>query len=440
MTQMAMTHNFVRLATDDEESDFLEYRQLEEEKIIKADEDDMEYFYYTTFRWYNGYTLSCRTEWVYDLYRVYDKWKLICESEDEVIELPECDINRIVIKSYERLWEDRLIQLWEWIRRVAVQDRQSSKNYELSVVVPLYKSELFMCRTIDSILSSSLKNIELILINDGSPDNSLQIAKRYADNYGCVKVIDKANSWPSDCRNIWMDIATWEYLAFCDSDDIIHPYMYENLYKTCKKNQTDICISSVLIRTQPWKKEWSIRLKEDKVCSFDELMSTKTTKDNLYFVWVRNKIVKRELARKVRFIPFLRVYEDIAYTWSLYSYIDTFSYCTDAIYTRDQRKRNTEWTLSTRAKNEDNTKLWKDYLYWATFPLYNKSWNHLERHDYTHFHRLIEAYAKVQTSPNLRALFDIEFQKLINELKLYDNRLIIGDSELFKLVQKFSKK
>lgn len=440
MTQMAMTHNFVRLATDDEESDFLEYKQLEEEEIIKA--SDIEHFEYTIFNWYNWITISCATHEIYDLYRVYDKkWNLILESEDEVFELPKRCWENIEIRAYDKLSDDRLVWLWLWTCIVRIVDyRDKSDSYKLSVVVPLYKSELFMCRTIDSILSSSLDSIELILINDGSPDNSLQIAKRYADNYGCVKVIDKANSWPSDCRNIWMDIATWEYLAFCDSDDIIHPYMYENLYKTCKKNQTDICISSVLIRTQPWKKEWSIKLKEDKVCSFDELMSTKTTKDNLYFVWVRNKIVKRELARKVRFIPFLRVYEDIAYTWSLYSYIDTFSYCTDAIYTRDQRKRNTEWTLSTRAKNEDNTKLWKDYLYWATYPLYNKSWNHLERHDYTHFHRLIEAYAKVQTSPNLKALFDIEFQKLINELKLYDNRLIIGDSELFKLVQKFSKK
>lgn len=434
MTQLAMNDNFVRLATDDTESDFLEYRQLEEEKIIKADDNDMEYFHYTTFKWYNWYTLACYSEWVYDLYRVYDKWNLICESEDEVIELPECDINRMVVKAYERLWEDRLIQLWEWIRRVAVQNRDSSKKHELSVVVPLYKSELFMCRTIDSILSSSLKNIEIILINDGSPDNSLNIAKRYADNYSCVKVIDKANSWPSDCRNIWMDIATWEYLAFCDSDDIIHPLMYEKLLNTCKKNKTDIAISSVLIRTQPWKKEWSIRLKEDKVCSFDELMSTKTTKDNLYFVWVRNKIVKRETARKVRFLSNLRVYEDLAYTWSLYSYIDTFSYCTDAIYTRDQRKRNTQGTLSTRAKNWDNRKMREDYIFWASFPLYNNSWNHLEWHNYIHFHRLVEAYAKVQWVSDLRNYFTQKLRELVNNLKLYDNKLIMWDKELCNLV------
>lgn len=72
-------------------------------------------------------------------------------------------------------------------------DRNKTKNYKLSVVVPLYNSELFMCRTIDSILSSSLDSIELILIDDGSLDNSREIAQRYAKNYKCVKAYHQEN-------------------------------------------------------------------------------------------------------------------------------------------------------------------------------------------------------------------------------------------------------
>lgn len=72
-------------------------------------------------------------------------------------------------------------------------DRNKTKNYKLSVVVPLYNSELFMCRTIDSILSSSLDSIELILIDDGSLDNSREIAQRYANNYKCVKAYHQEN-------------------------------------------------------------------------------------------------------------------------------------------------------------------------------------------------------------------------------------------------------
>ena len=81
-----------------------------------------------------------------------------------------------------------------------------------------------------------------------------------------------------------MDIATGEYLAFCDADDIIHPYMYERLYNACKKNQTDIAIASILIRNQPEVKEWSLKLDKDVVYTFDEMMEKKNTKENIYFV------------------------------------------------------------------------------------------------------------------------------------------------------------
>ena len=77
----------------------------------------------------------------------------------------------------EKIW------LAESHRHVELSRREKSDSYKLSVVIPLYNSELFMCRTIDAILSSSLEDIELILIDDGSTDKSLEIAKRYADNY-----------------------------------------------------------------------------------------------------------------------------------------------------------------------------------------------------------------------------------------------------------------
>ena len=434
--QLAMNDNFVWIATDDTESDYLEYRQLKDEKIIKADDSEVECFEYTVLNWYNWNTLVCRTKWIYDLYRVYDGDKLVLESEDEVIEIPDYWFRYwFQVYGYDRLWDNRLIRLAEWTHRVDLPLREKS-DYKLSVVVPLYKAEKFMCRTIDSILSSSLDSIELILVNDGSPDNSLQIAKRYADNYGCVKVIDKANSWVSDSRNIWMDIAAGEYLAFCDADDIIHPYMYEILFNACKKENSDLALSRILIRTQPNVKEWNVNVEEDRVYDFEGLMKSKKTKDNLYFVWVWNKIVKTESARKVRFISWLNVYEDIAYTWSLYSYVDKFVYCHDAIYTWEQRKRNTQWTLSTRSKQKDYKKLWREYIQWAFFPFYNKSWNHLERHDYTHLCRISKAYAQALQAPELKAIFDPELKRLINDNKLYNNKLIMEDKELWPLVSR----
>ena len=440
-TQMALTQNFVRLATDDTEWDYLEYRQWEEEKIIKADDDRwMEYFPCTFFKGYHGYTIACRTNGVYDIYRAFCDWKLIAESEDEVFELPECDIENVIVNAYEKLSDNRLLRIWEsW--NVELPTREKSDSYKLSVVVPCYKAEVFMARTIDSILSSSLTDIELIIVNDGSPENDLQIAKRYADNYSCVKVIDKPNTWLCDTRNKWLELCSWEFMAFCDADDIIHPYMYERLYNACKKNNTEIAISNVLIREQPNKKIWNFKIKKSVVYTFDEMMQKKDTADNIYFVGVWNKIVKTDTAKKVRFITDYIgrsfVYEDIAYTWSLYSYIEKFSYCDDAIYTWDKRKRQTLGTVSTWHREWDTVEYsWETFIAWASYPLYHKSWKHLEWHDFIHFKRIIEAYKKFQTPCPIRDYFDVKLREIINSQKLYENKLIMGNSELSLLVNK----
>ena len=437
MTTMAMTNNFVRVATEDTESDYIEYKQFKDKPIIRA--EDQEKFDYTLFNWYHWLTLSCRTNWVYDLYRVYDKWSLILESEDPVIELWFTPKD-LVVKCFDRLGEDRLVQLAISHRKIPREDnRQRKDSYKLSVVVPCYKSESFMSRTIDAILSSSMDNLQLILVNDGSPDNALEIMKRYEKNYWCVKVINQENLKLSMARNNWLANVDWEYMAFCDSDDIPHPLMYERLYNACIENNTDIAIWQVLIHELPEKRAWVFKQKENVVYDFDEMMEKKSTDENIYFVAVNNKIVKTETARKTEFsrdfIGKTFVYEDIAYTWSLYSYIDRFSYCADAIYIRDKRKRQTEGTVSTWHRDEDNDYTWKTFIYWASYPLYHKSWNHLERHDYIHFQRLIESYKKFNTPCPLRTYWDIELSKLITSQKLYENKLIMADKELGTVVR-----
>lgn len=439
MTQMAMTPNFVWITTDDTESDFLEYRQWEQEEIVKADtEESMDYFSYTLFKGYHGYTIACRTNKVYDIYRVFSDWKIVAESEDEVFELPECDIENLDVRAYEKLSDNRLLRIWEWWK-VDLPQREKSDSYKLSVVVPLYKAENFMSRTIDAILSSSLDSIQLILVNDGSPDNSLQIAKRYADNYSCVSVLTKTNSWASESRNLWLSIAEWEYTAFCDSDDIPHPYMYDKLYQTCKKYNTDVAIWSVLIKNLPWWiREWFMKIWKDVVYTYEEMMKMRETKENIFFVAVWNKIMKTDVARleksPTEYAGKRFPYEDIAYTWSIYSYIDKFAYCDGAIYTRDKRKRKTEWTISTRENGETVRYMWEAWLFASTYPLYHKSWKNLMWHDYRHFKRVASWFAKIQWDLYLENYRLNELRKLVISQRLYENKLILEDKELSSIL------
>ncbi len=431
---MAMTQNFVRVATDEKKSDFLRYKTVTRQET--------QIFDVSLLKGYHWYTIACGTEWIYDLYRVFDKeWNLICESEDEVIELPKCDTDWLKVYAYK----DDCLNIGFGQIDEEPPSREFKKEYKLSVVVPLYNSELFMCRTIDSILSSSLEDIELILIDDWSTDNTREIAKRYEKNYWCVKAIHQENKWVSVTRNRWMDMASWEYLAFCDNDDIPHPYMYERLYQTCKSEWVDIAICPALIRNDINSHELyltcSKRPERTVVYTFEEMVDNRGSKWNIFRVAVWNKIVKTDIARMAQFPTWYTwpwiLYEDVAYTSSLYSYIDRFALCKDALYTWDKRKQKTVWTASTWHQKEDNEYVWKMFIYWFSYALYNKSWKHLEAHDYTHFKRLIEAYDKFNTPSPLRTHWDIKLRELIHSQRLFDNKKIMSDKHLAEIVNRF---
>ena len=110
----------------------------------------------------------------------------------------------------------------------------------ISIIVPIYNAELYLNRCIESILNQTFKDFELILVNDGSIDNSLNICNSYAKIDSRIKVIDKNNEGPGFSRNAGLKIAKGEYIGFVDSDDYISPLMYESMYKSAVKHQADI--------------------------------------------------------------------------------------------------------------------------------------------------------------------------------------------------------
>jgi glycosyltransferase involved in cell wall biosynthesis len=114
----------------------------------------------------------------------------------------------------------------------------------VSVVVPIYKVEKYLNRCIDSILSQTYKNIEVILVNDGSPDRCGSIAEEYAAIDSRVKVIHKENGGLSDARNAGMELVTGNYTMFVDSDDWLVPSAIDMLITTCKRYKADVVQSA----------------------------------------------------------------------------------------------------------------------------------------------------------------------------------------------------
>lgn len=99
----------------------------------------------------------------------------------------------------------------------------------ISIIVPVYKAEKFIERCVDSILNQTHKNIELILVDDGSPDQSSEICDRYAANDSRVRVIHQENAGVSAARNAGLNLASGDYITFVDADDYVEPRMYEKM-------------------------------------------------------------------------------------------------------------------------------------------------------------------------------------------------------------------
>ena len=119
-------------------------------------------------------------------------------------------------------------------------------NYAVSIVVPVYNAEKYLPKCIDSILNQTFKNFELILVNDGSKDNSLIICEDYKVSDRRIKVINKKNEGVSIARNIGINSAKGKYIMFIDSDDWIESNMVEKMYDAIQNSDIAICGSKTV--------------------------------------------------------------------------------------------------------------------------------------------------------------------------------------------------
>ncbi len=113
-------------------------------------------------------------------------------------------------------------------------------NPKISVIVPVYNVENYVERCLNSIIGQTYDNLEIIVVNDGSTDNSETICRRIANQNDRIKVFSKENGGLSDARNYGLDRATGEYISFIDSDDYISPFFYETAVDRIRKYNADI--------------------------------------------------------------------------------------------------------------------------------------------------------------------------------------------------------
>lgn len=204
---------------------------------------------------------------------------------------------------------------------------------KISVIVPIYNSEKFLKKCLNSIIQQTYRNLEIILINDGSDDNSEKICKMYCGKDKRIKLINQENHGQSYSRNLGIDLSTGEYLSFVDSDDYININFYKKLVDALEQNNADVSICNYL--EVKGKNQIS---HVDNKCSDIVVLSTKDTIRHLlksdginmenYLV---NKLYRKEVFEGIR-LPEYNIFEDLSIMYKILAKSKRTVYLKEKLY------------------------------------------------------------------------------------------------------------
>ena len=194
---------------------------------------------------------------------------------------------------------------------------------KISVIVPVYKVESYLHRCVDSILNQTHRELEVILVDDGSPDNSGKICDEYAAKDHRVKVIHKKNEGSSCARNAGLDIATGDYISFVDSDDYINESMLESMLNNLLEHNLDVVEIMPKSINNTSSSDGNFKI-EDKVSAFKRVIQNTT-----FSVWCR--LYKASVINDLRFIPKI-IHQDVFYTIDVLNRIDQLGYLNSKLY------------------------------------------------------------------------------------------------------------
>lgn len=202
----------------------------------------------------------------------------------------------------------------------------------VSVVVPVYNSEKYLARCINSLLAQTYDNIEIFLINDGSTDESKSICEKYKEQYGNITFLDKENEGPSASRNMGIKRSRGEYLVFVDSDDYVDSSYIETLVHSIEKDNADLAVCGYWKETSSKRQKVCV-MKENKILDAKEGMIC-TFAANGFGGYLWNKLYRLRVIEKyqIRFDRELKKSEDMLFVCEYLHGISKVSYVSEPLY------------------------------------------------------------------------------------------------------------
>ena len=267
---------------------------------------------------------------------------------------------------------------------------------KVSVIVPVYNVEPYLDKCLNTLVNQTLKKIEIIIVNDGSKDNSEKIIEKYLKKYPeKIKYIKKANGGLSSARNEGLKYASGEYIGFVDSDDYVSLNTFNLMYKKAKEKNFDLVVCNLNYVYEKKTKMVSAGLDKD-------LENEDEVKKNIVFLYpaVWNKLYKKEILDSLKFKEGIW-YEDVEFNFRVYPRVKSIGYVDKPLIQYVQRESSISKTIDKRLFNYvDNFN--GLIRYYQDNNLYNKYYFELE---YSYVRYLYATFIKQLSYTNDKELF-----------------------------------
>lgn len=293
---------------------------------------------------------------------------------------------------------------------------------KVSIIVPVYNVEKYIERCLDSLVNQTLKDIEIIIVNDGSADGSKGIIQKYLNKYKNIVYLEKENGGLSSARNYGIPYAKGEYIGFVDSDDYVELTMYEKMYNKAIEEKSDM-VECDFIWEYPNKKREDIgKIYSDKKEAIVEARVV---------AW--NKIIKKDIIEKTKitFPEGLR-YEDIEFFYKIVPYLNKISFVKETLVHYVQRGSSIANTQNERTG--EIFKIWENVLnYYIENNIFNEYRSELE-YSYTRILLCssLKRITKVKDRKVRKALIKLTWQNLNKKFPQWKQNKYLNSTKSFK--------
>ena len=310
----------------------------------------------------------------------------------------------------------------------------NSSNPKISIIIPVYNVEEYLPKCLNSVINQTLTDIEIICINDGSTDNSLEILNEFAKQDRRITIINKENEGVSKARNFGLKRATGKYLMFVDSDDWLELTACEEAYQTIEKDNSDLVIFNyyTVKGNTKWKYSWCKKFDGNECFCFNEAI------DNIFYVitsmW--GKLIRRSF-NNVLYNENLQMAEDAVYLWELLLKNPKISVLATPLYNYLQRSSSAMYNIKIAQNNE----IFKSINYLLSLSSFQNSSPYTQVHILDRFAQSVEwKLSVILKDTKLTKEFYSEIEKFIKYFEQYESSLVDNLRYYKKLKKTFKHK